>query len=84
VNDRIDDLDRVDVSERIGVLDSGLGRFEVPAVPNYRRMLEKMARELGQDLDAMRVHRLSVAYPPFGHEFVSTFRLRNSDAKPTE
>lgn len=84
VNDRIDDLDRVDVSERIGVLDSGLGRFEVPAVPNYRRMLEKMAGELGQDLDAMRVHRLSVAYPPFGHEFVSTFRLRNSDAKPTE
>ncbi|MFZ9882043.1 MAG: hypothetical protein ACO3QC_11645 [Phycisphaerales bacterium] len=84
VNDRIDDLDRVDVSERIEVLDSGPERFEVPAVPNYRRMLEKMAGELGQDLDAMRVLRLSVAYPPFGDEFVSTFRLRSGDAKPTK
>jgi hypothetical protein len=77
VNDRIDDLDRADVPERIEVLDSGQGRFEVPAVPNYRRMLEKMAGELGQDLDAMRILRLSVAYPPFGYEFVSTFRLRS-------
>jgi len=77
VNDRIDDLDRADVPERIEVLDSGRGRFEVPAVPNYRRMLEKMAGELGQDLDAMRILRLSVAYPPFGYEFVSTFRLRS-------
>jgi hypothetical protein len=77
VNDRIDDLDRVAVPEQVEVLASGAKRFEVAAVPNYRRMLEKMARELGHDLDAMRVHRVSVAYPPFGHEFVSTFRLRS-------
>ena len=77
VNDRIDDLDRVEVPERIEVLESGAERFEIPAVPNYRRMLEKMASELGQNLDAMRMHRLRVAYPPFGFEFVSTFRLRS-------
>jgi hypothetical protein len=77
VNDRIDDLDRVEVPERIEVLESGADRFEIPAVPNYRRMLEKMASELGQNLDAMRMHRLRVAYPPFGYEFVSTFRLRS-------
>lgn len=41
-----------------------------------RLELERIARAAGQDLDAMRVHRLSVAYPPFGFEFVSTFRLR--------
>jgi hypothetical protein len=45
-------------------------------VPNYRQMLDRIARAAGQDLDAMRVHRLSVAHPPFGFEFVSTFRLR--------
>ena len=78
VNDRIDDLDRVVVPEQVEVLASGPDRFEVPAVPNYRRMLEKMAAELGQDLDTMHVHRVSVAYPPFGYEFVSTFRLRSA------
>ena len=78
VNDRIDDLDRVSVPERTEVLASGASRFEVPAVPNYRRMLERMAGELGYDLDAMRVHRVSVAYPPFGYEFVSTFRLHSA------
>jgi hypothetical protein len=78
VNDRIDDLDRVAVPEQVEVLASGTQRFEVPSVPNYRRMLEKMARELGHGLDAMRVHRVSVAYPPFGYEFVSSFRLRSA------
>lgn len=78
VNDRIDDLDRVSMPERTEVLASGTSRFEVPAVPNYRRMLEKMANELGQELDSMRVHRVSVAYPLFGHEFVSTFRLHSA------
>lgn len=77
VNDRLDDLDRVPVPERVEVLESGADRFDVPDVPNYCRMLAKMADELGQDLDAMRVHRVRVAYPPFGYEFVSTFRLRS-------
>lgn len=77
VNDRLDDLDRVPVPERVEVLESGADRFDVPEVPNYCRMLAKMADELGQDLDAMRVHRVRVAYPPFGYEFVSTFRLRS-------
>jgi hypothetical protein len=76
VNDRIDDLDRVTVPERVEVLESGPERFEVPCVPNYRAMLEGMADALGQDLDSMRIHRVSVPYPPFGHEFVNTFRLR--------
>lgn len=76
VNDRIDDLDRTTVPERIEVLASGAARFEVPGIPNYRRMLAKMADQLGYDLDAMRVHRVTVQYPPFGYEFVSTFRLR--------
>ena len=78
VNDRIDDLDRVTVPETVEVLASGSERFEVRAVPNYRHILAKMAEELGYDLDAMCVHRVSVAYPPFGHEFVSTFRLRSA------
>lgn len=77
VNDRLADLDRVDVPEQVEVLASGAARFEVAAVPNYRRMLEMMAVELRHDLDAMRIHRVSVAYPPFGYEFVSTFRLRS-------
>jgi hypothetical protein len=62
--------------ERVEVLESGPGRFDVPCVPNYRAMLEGMADALGQDLDSMRIHRVSVPYPPFGHEFVNTFRLR--------
>lgn len=76
VNDRVNSLDRVAVPERVEVVPPGPGRFDVPSVPNYRRMLDRIARAAGQDLDAMRVHRLSVAYPPFGFEFVSTFRLR--------
>jgi hypothetical protein len=76
VNDRVNSLDRVSVPERVEVVPPGPGRFEVPAVPNYRQMLDRIARAAGQDLDAMRVHRLSVAHPPFGFEFVSTFRLR--------
>lgn len=76
VNDRLEDLDRVTVPEQVEVLESGAERFEVAAVPNYRGMVAKMARELGYDLDAMRVHRVSVAYPPFGYEFVSAFRLK--------
>ncbi len=79
VNDRIDDIDRVVVPERVEVLDATDSAFEVPAVPNYRRMVEIMAHHAECGLKSMRVHRVSIAYPPFGYEFVNTFRLR---AKP--
>lgn len=75
VNDRTRDIDRVSVPERIEVVPRGSDRFDVPEVPNYRRMLERMAGSLGHDIDAMRLHRVRIPYPPFGYEFVSTFRL---------
>ncbi len=78
VNDRIDDLDRVTVPERVEVMRAEASTFEVAAVPNYRRLVERMASDAGHDLTAMRVHRVSIAYPPFGYEFVSTFRLRSA------
>jgi hypothetical protein len=75
INDRTRDIDRVAVPERVEVVPRGPGRFDIEGVPNYRLMLQRMAESLGQDIDAMRLHRVRIAYPPFGYQFVSTFRL---------
>jgi hypothetical protein len=80
VNDRTRDIDRVSVPERVELVPPGPGRFDVDEVPNYRRMLERMAGTLGHDLDALRLHRVRMAYPPFGYQFVSTFRLPDAPA----
>lgn len=78
VNDRAHDIDRVEVTERIEVLPPSPDRFDVPEVPNYAQMVERMAGLAGHDLDSLRLHRLHVDYPPFGFEFVSSFRLRRA------
>lgn len=75
VNDRSRDIDRVAVPEEIEVFAPGSANFETPAVPNYRRILERIAMPLQVDLGELRVHRLQVQYPPFGYQFVSAFRL---------
>lgn len=87
VNDRSRDFDRVAVPERIERIDPpgnaagrSRDRFELPDVPNYRQMLTRVAGLVGADIDAMRLLRVRIPYPPFGYQFVSTFRL--PDAPP--
>jgi hypothetical protein len=75
VNDRTRDIDRVAVPERIEVFEPGTADFDLPEVPKYRQMLERMCTQLGTSLGALRVHRVRVPYPPFGYQFVSTFQL---------
>lgn len=75
VNERVRDIDRVEVPERVEVLPPAPGRFDLPEVPNYRKILGRLAVPLGHDVDALRLHRVKVPYPLFGYEFVSTFRL---------
>lgn len=75
VNDRNRDIDRVSVPERVERLTSERDRLDVEEIPNYRRMLERVTMPLSCDLDTLEVHRVRIAYPPFGFQFVSTFEL---------
>jgi hypothetical protein len=47
----------------------------MPGIPNYRHMLARVAGEMRQDLDALQLYRVRMAYPVFGFQFVISLNL---------
>jgi len=49
--------------------------FEMPEIPNYRHVLARVALDMRQDLHAMQLYRVRMAYPVFGFQFVISLHL---------
>ena len=74
-NDAWRDIDRAAVPETVEIYKPGEQSFEMPEIPNYRRMLTRVAGEMRQDLDALQLYRVRMAYPVFGFQFVISLHL---------
>ncbi|MGE3108268.1 MAG: hypothetical protein AB7G11_16030 [Phycisphaerales bacterium] len=72
-NDPTRDLDRVPVMEAPKLVHDGPPRFEVPEVPNYGRMIERLCGHLHRDPAKFRVYRVRIAYPVYGFQYVMAF-----------
>ena len=47
----------------------------MPEIPNYRHVLARVALDMRQDLHAMQLYRVRMAYPVFGFQFVISLHL---------
>ena len=74
-NDAWRDIDRASVPETVEIFKPGEQSFEMPEIPNYRHMLQRVAGEMRQDLDALQLYRVRMAYPVFGFQFVISLHL---------
>ena len=74
-NDAWRDIDRASVPETVEIYKPGEQSFEMPEIPNYRHMLTRVAGEMRQDLDALQLYRVRMAYPVFGFQFVISLHL---------
>ena len=74
-NDAWRDIDRASVPETVEIYKPGEQSFEMPEIPNYRHMLKRVAGEMRQDLDALQLYRVRMAYPVFGFQFVISLHL---------
>ena len=79
-NDSWRDIDRASVPETVEIYKPGEQSFEMPEIPNYRHMLQRVAGEMRQDLDALQLYRVRMAYPVFGFQFVISLQLPPSPA----
>ena len=79
-NDAWRDIDRASVPETVEIFKPGEQSFEMPEIPNYRQMLTRVAGEMRQDLDALQLYRVRMAYPVFGFQFVISLHLPPSPA----
>jgi hypothetical protein len=59
----------------VEIFKPGEQSFEMPEIPNYRQMLTRVAGEMRQDLDALQLYRVRMAYPVFGFQFVISLHL---------
>lgn len=80
-NDAWRDIDRAAVPETVEIYQARKHSFELPEVPNYRRMLTRVAGEMRQDLDALQLYRVRMPYPVFGFQFVMSLHLPPAPAK---
>ena len=74
-NDAWRDIDRASVPETVEIYKPGEQSFEMPEIPNYRHMLTRVTGEMRQDLDALQLYRVRMAYPVFGFQFVISLHL---------
>jgi hypothetical protein len=78
--DRSRDIDRVSVPERVESLGKTGGRFEVPEVPRYGEMIERVCATYALKPGSLRLFRLRMAYPVHCFQFVMAF---SAPSKPT-
>ncbi|MBL8887072.1 MAG: hypothetical protein JNK16_10445 [Phycisphaerales bacterium] len=71
--DRSRDVDRVSVPERVESLEKAAGRFEVPEVPRYGEMIERVCGAYALRPGSLRLYRLRMAYPVHCFQFVMAF-----------
>lgn len=73
VNDRARDIDRLDLTETLQPLGSGLVQYRVAEVPWYIDLLHRACREMGWDADAFRGWRCRIDYPLYGSQVAVAF-----------
>jgi hypothetical protein len=52
----------------------------MPEISSYRHVMARFAREMRQDLDALQLYRVRMAYPVFGFQFVISLHLPRGPA----
>lgn len=73
-NDPSSARDRVPTPERIEAFPGERETFEVPDVPRYGEMIQRMCTALNRPISEFRVHRLTMAYPLTGFQYTMAFR----------
>lgn len=75
-NDPTRDIDRIESDDRVVAIagDSEEDRYSVQGVPSYRWMLRRVFENIGQGLEDYRIHRVRIAYPVHGFQYVIAFR----------
>jgi len=71
--DRSRDIDRVSVPEKVESFEKAAGRFEVPEVPRYGEMIERVCGAYSLKPGNLRLFRLRMAYPVHCFQFVMAF-----------
>ncbi|GAB5495732.1 MAG: hypothetical protein Phyf2KO_08120 [Phycisphaerales bacterium] len=80
-NDPTCERDRVPTPEQIEPMPEGMNAFDVPEVPRYGEMIQRMLDALNRPIDEFRTHRLILAYPLTGFQYTMAFR---APLAPTE
>lgn len=73
-NDPTSERDRIPTSEQVELMPVGMDAFDVPEVPRYGEMIQRMCDALGRPIDEFRTHRLMLAYPLTGFQYTMAFR----------
>ena len=71
-NDRSRDRDRLDLAEKIDLIDHSAAR-RIAEVPNYPRLIAHTCRRIGYDEEQFRCYRCRVKYPLYGSQICMTF-----------
>lgn len=75
VNDPAQDVNRLEVLERVEFLGQGIDRFRIADVPNYIELLQYVCGKLGWDPQGFRCYRARIEYPIFGSQVVLSFEV---------
>jgi hypothetical protein len=72
-NDRLRDMDRLDMSESIQSLGSGSAKFRSSDEPRHADLLQHVWQSLGWNGDEFRGYRCRISYPVYGSQVVMTW-----------
>jgi hypothetical protein len=62
-------------TEQVESLGAAPTRLDVPEIPNYAKIVERVASGWHHNLDEFRLYRLRVTYPVIGFQFVVAFEV---------
>ena len=71
-NDRSRDRDRLDLAEKIDLIDHTAAR-RIAEVPNYPRLIRYTCERIGHSEEEFRCYRCRVKYPLYGSQICMTF-----------
>ena len=73
-NDPSSERDRIPVAETVERAAHGLAAFDVPEVPRYAEMIERVCDTADYDINRFRTYRLMMQYPLTGFQYTMAFR----------
>ena len=62
------------VTETVERAPHGLEAFDLPEVPRYAEMIERICDTAGYDINRFRTYRLALQYPLTGFQYTMAFR----------
>lgn len=80
-NDPAREIDRINESATPELVSRNDQMFELPEVPRYAEMIERVASHAGHDMRDFRVYRLRIAYPVICFQYVVAFEAPLRDAE---